>query len=110
MSNKRLRCFSTSNTQVNKSLSTSITQSNNDIPVNQKTEFNRSQYFVEKPKNNVKIAIFTNLKKKNDELEEVYKKFIIEKKNAAQKVFEIEKKCDLIIKNAIKKSDFLFKK
>ena len=110
LSSNKMRCSSCCNAQLNKSLSTNITQSNRDISVNQKTEYNRNHFNIEKPKKNVKIAIFKILKKKNDELEEVYKKCIIEKKNAAQKVFEIEKKCDLIIKNAIKKSDFLFKK
>ena len=110
LSNKKFRCSSCGYKQLNKSLSTSITQSNKDISVNQKTEFNESKYITEKTKKNAQIAIFKNLKKKNDELEEAYKKFIIEKKIAAQNVIEIEKKCDLIIKNAIKKSDFLFKK
>ena len=110
LNSNRARCFSCSDIQQNISLSTSITESNKDISVNQKTEYNGSHCSVEKPKKNVKMAIFKILKKKNDELEEVYKKCIIEKKNVVQKVLEIEKKCDLIIKNAIKKSDFLFKK
>ena len=111
LNSNKMRCSSCCYIQQNKSLSTSITQSNKDISVNQKTEYNNGSHFsAEKPKKNVKIAIFKILKKKNDELEEVYKKCIIEKKNAAQKVFEIEKKCGIIIKNAFKKSDFLFKK
>ena len=110
LKSKKMRCSSCCDIQLNKSLSTNITQSNKENYVNQKTDYNGSHFSIEKPKKNVKIAIFKILKKKNDELEEVYKKCVIEKKNAYQKVFEIEKKCDLIIKNAIKKSDFLFKK
>ena len=110
LSSNRMRCSSCCDIQLNQSISTSITQSNKDHSVNQKTEYNGSHLSHEKSKKNVQIALFKILKKKNDELEEVYKKCIIEKKNSSQKVFEIEKKCELIIKNAIKKSDFLFKK
>ena len=91
LSNKKFRCSSCSYKQLNKSLSTSITQSNKNISVNQKTEFNESKYITEKTKKNVQIAIFKNLKKKMMNWKKLIKNSLLKKRLQLKMLLKLKK-------------------
>ena len=91
LSNKKFRCSSCGYKQLNKSLSTSITQSNKDISVNQKTEFNESKYITEKTKKNVQIAIFKNLKKKMMNWKKLIKNSLLKKRLQLKMLLKLKK-------------------
>ena len=91
LSNKKFRCSSCGYKQLNKSLSTSITQSNKNISVNQKTEFNESKYITEKTKKNVQIAIFKNLKKKMMNWKKLIKNSLLKKRLQLKMLLKLKK-------------------
>ena len=94
----------------NKNLPNSRIQSSKTIKVNLKTNIKNINFSAEKPKKGSVMSMLTNLRIKNNELEQTFKRYNTERLSLIQKIFETEKRCNIVVNKSINKANFLYKK